>query len=57
MSGDREQEYFADGTVEEITTAAPRLQKCLKKRDFSKAFGGVGCAVLVTIVSLLVPLE
>jgi adenylate cyclase len=31
MSGDPEQEYFADGMVEEIIGIPPRLQKCLKK--------------------------
>jgi adenylate cyclase len=36
MSGDPEQEYFADGMVEEAIGIAPRLQKCLKKREFPR---------------------
>ena len=29
MSGDAEQEYFADGMVEEIITALSRIRGCL----------------------------
>jgi len=31
MTGDPEQEYFADEMVEEAIGIPPRLQKCLKK--------------------------
>jgi adenylate cyclase len=40
MSGDPEQEYFADGMVEEITGTRTRLQKCLKKSVFSRVCRG-----------------
>jgi adenylate cyclase len=36
MSFDAEQEYFADGMVEEAITSAPRSQKCSKTREFSR---------------------
>jgi hypothetical protein len=50
MSGDPEQEYFADGMVEEIITSRPRPQRCLEKREFTRGLAGVGCAVMDPIV-------
>jgi adenylate cyclase len=42
MSGDPEQEYFADGMVEEAIGIPPRLQKCLKKCGLSRVCRGWG---------------
>ena len=39
MSGDPEQEYFADGMVEEIIPNGDRLQECPENSSISKAFG------------------
>jgi TolB-like protein len=36
MSGDPDQEYFADGMVEEIIGIATRLQKRLKHEGFCR---------------------
>jgi adenylate cyclase len=53
MSGDPEQEYFADGMVEEIIGIDTRRQKHPKHEIINSLLTG-GCAVLVTIVPRLV---
>ena len=54
-SGDPEQEYFADGMVEEIIGMGHRAQKCHENTRNTKALPGVGCAVMVAIVPTIVP--
>jgi hypothetical protein len=57
MSSDSEQEYFADGMVEEITGNPTRLQKHPKKSEFPRGLLRVGCAVMVRLVPTIVLLK
>jgi adenylate cyclase len=53
MSGDPEQEYFADGMVEEIMTLRPRHQKCPQNSRFSAGLRTGGRAVMIAIVPII----